>query len=407
MNDDHMHEVLDRATDAVEPVGLGAHAMTTARRRRARRRGAAAGAASVTAVVLAVVVHGVTGTTASPPSPTPATSGPTTPTPSVTPSPEPAVAPSIPESRIQPEWDPRDVESLPVLDLGVPRVLPLADSGAVTTAVALLDHDDVVLLVGSDGAQAPLALPGDLGRYRSVVALSPDGRRVALTGVRGLYWRDLDGGDWRLVDVPRSVLDRVSPAWLADSASLILRDYGPGVRVDLASGATERLPQLSDYASWAADADGRLTYLSHDPVPLVASEQADGSVTEIDRGPLKAILGFVVSDDSLAAVRAYGGYAGGVRAVDDVDGMIALDRTTLATRAFLPVPDASSWYTDGGALAPLAWLDDDTVLLTVRPVDNPKLYLVAWDVETGDLSRVACWPREYLTTFATDLLGAR
>ncbi|WP_137292389.1 hypothetical protein [Nocardioides dongxiaopingii] len=408
---DDLHDVLDRATDAVAPVGMAARALSTARRRRTRRRGIAAGLASAAAVAgVVVAVQGAGGPTAEPPA-SPATTTTAPPTPA-----EPLVAPDIPLDRIQDRWDPRGAEGLPVLDLGIPRVLPLVDggTGAVGTAVALLESDGETLLVGPDGTQAALDLPDGLGTQRSV-RLSPDGRRVAAVGSSGFFWRDLDGdidgGSWERVEVPAHAREG-SVGWLPGSAVVVLQGYGPGVRVDLATGATRLLPHLAEYVSWAADPEGRLTYQRPADEPsttgaALVSEDGDGGTAEAFPGPLESIQRYALSDSSLAAARANGAVVGGRPAAHDVDGLIALDRATLATRALLPVEDRAGYYADGGHLVPTSWLDDDTVLFTVLPRDAAKEYLLAWDVESGDLSRVACWPTAYDASFASDLATRR
>ncbi|WP_134765304.1 hypothetical protein [Nocardioides sp. 1609] len=406
LDPDDLHDLLDRATDAVQPVGMAVRARAVAHRRRVRRRGVAAGLASAVAVAgVVVAVQGAGGPAAdAPTTPAPATTS-TAPTPA-----EPLVAPDIPLDRIQDRWDPRGVEDLPVLDLGVPRVLPVADGGEVTTAVALLDGDDATLLIGADGAQTSLTLPDGLGTSRSV-RLSPDGRRVAAVGSTGFFWRDLDGGAWQRVDVPGHAREG-SVGWLPGSDVVVLQGYGPGVRVDLATGGTRLLPHLAEYVSWAADPDGRLTYqLPADGPsidgPALVREDGDGGTTEVFPGPLESIQRYALSDSSMAAARADGAIYGGEPAAHDVDGLIALDRVTLATRALLPVEDRAGYYADGGNLVPTSWLDDDTVLFTVLPRDAAKEYLVAWDVGTGDLSRVACWPTAYDASFASDLAARR
>ncbi|GAB2876431.1 hypothetical protein [Nocardioides pacificus] len=71
----------------------------------------------------------------------------------------------------------------------------------------------------------------------------------------------------------------------------------------------------------------------------------------------------------------------------------------------MPTATTNGWY--GDTLTPLAWLDDDTVLFTVIPKDAAKQYLVTWDVDSGELARVTCWPQDLRVSFATDLLRGR
>src|SRR5690349_7327081 len=119
-----MHDLLERATDAIEPRGGAAEALRTARRRRARRRGTVAVLASAAAVVAVVVgvrvATGGSGESSPPPAESPSGSPTATPTPSV-----------VPADLVQAVWDPRDAEGLPVTELGVPRVMPSAPAGSI------------------------------------------------------------------------------------------------------------------------------------------------------------------------------------------------------------------------------------------------------------------------------------
>jgi hypothetical protein len=166
-------------------------------------------------------------------------------------------APSIPDDRIQPVWDPRNVAELGFRDLGLPQDLPGSGSGSVRTAVALLDDgQQQTVVVGGDGATQALDLPPGLGRQRTV-RLSPDGSRVAAVGISGFFWRELDGGDWQRVEVPDSVMgEGIEVTWFPDSRSLVLRSHLPGVRVDLETGEQLDLPELDGYVSWGADPGG-------------------------------------------------------------------------------------------------------------------------------------------------------
>lgn len=391
----YLHDVLDCASDAIEAPGLGAGALAEARRRRARRRGlAAAGtaAAAVVALVVSVQVatdgHRVENSPLDPASPTTS---------------EVPVAAPIPRARVQDLWDPRGAEELAALPLGLPLVLPSAATGPdpVTEAVALLDDGAAPLLVAADGTAAQLGLPADVGRWRSL-ALSPDGRRVAVLG-RAVFVRDLDGGSWQRLERPRGIDVEAQVRWISDDV-LILESYRGGVRVDLGTGEQQTLPFARTTLGWAPAPED--TYVAHTPSGVHGLREMRGNheVSRTHLGQLGSIQRFVVSDDALASARANTTFP--PTAPQDRDGLVAVDRRTLETRAFLPVPYENSWYGDGGNLTPLAWRGDDTVLFVVHPKDRATQYLLAWEVETGALSRVTGWAEEYAATFATDLLTA-
>ncbi|WP_134742437.1 SigE family RNA polymerase sigma factor [Nocardioides sp. 503] len=232
-------------------------------------------------------------------------------------------------------------------------------------------------------------------------ALSPDGRRVAAAGISGLFWRELDGGAWQRVDVPHSVTgEGIEVTWLPGSSSLVLRSHLPGVLVDLGTGRQRSLPELTGYVAWGADPQGFLTYVSREG-ELVSQEPA-GGLRRVIINLLEGLHHPVLSATSLVAARG-NRVISSPPAVDDRDGLIALDRDTLAARRYLPVRDASSYYV-GQALTPRAWLDDDTVLFSVLPRGTSEEHLVTWDVESGALRRATSWPATYDASFATELL---
>jgi hypothetical protein len=85
--------------------------------------------------------------------------------------------------------------------------------------------------------------------------------------------------------------------------------------------------------------------------------------------------------------------------------LLALELDGLTTRAFLPVKDRNHWYSDGAGLTAIGWLDDDTVLAEVQPrSDAATTWVVTWNVDSGDLRRVASYPADVNLTFAIDEL---
>ncbi|WP_121257041.1 TolB family protein [Nocardioides ferulae] len=391
----NLHEALDRATDAIEPPGLAAAALTEAHRRRVRTRGAASALGAVAAVAALIVsLQAVSGDPRTQERPAePASSG-------AADAVQAQVAPAIPRDRVQPIWDPRGAEGLPVVELGVPRVLPVTAAGPVTRAVALLDGEEGTLLVGTDGLQTSLDLPDGLGEQRTVV-LSPDGQRVAAVGASGLFWRAVDGGSWQRIEVPGVSLE-ASLSWAPDSESLVLVDHRTGVRVGLGTGEQEPLPFLRGHAAYALAPDGAVVH-GTDTREIV--ERRDGEVVRrTASGPLEGLVRPAVGGSAIAFARANLVVEESTRA-SDRDGLVVVDRDDFDTRAYLPVPDDHDYYVHADELRPVTWLDDETLLFTVLPQGAPKEYLVAWDVETGTLSRIACWPLGYAASFATDLLG--
>lgn len=301
-----LRDLLERATDRIEPRGGAAEALRVARRRRTRQRGTTAVLASAVAVAAVVVgvrlATGGTGESAPPPAESP----------TVTPT---RAAPEIDPDRIQPAWDPRGAEGLPVTDLGLPRVMPTGPAGSIDRPpIAVLDEGARLLAVAADGSAVAFDPPDGIGPDRALL-LAPDGARVAVVGAEKTFWRPVNSPTWR-----------------------------PG-----SGGIEGGLPA--------------------------------GEVPGLER-PV-AGRGSIVGTWSSAPA----------------SGLVVLDRRTLQSRAVLPVrvrPDD---------LTVVAWVDDDTVAFRVTPPGSPKEYLVTWNVETGELSRISCWLTSFQASFATDLLG--
>ena len=111
-------------------------------------------------------------------------------------------------------------------------------------------------------------------------------------------------------------------------------------------------------------------------------------MARIDTGPLEGLILPAVGESEVAFTRANIVLKD---RLDDRDGLLAVDRDTFETRGYLPVPDDHDYYAQMEELRPVAWLDDDTLAFTVLPKDAPKEYLLTWNVETGELSRISCW----------------
>lgn len=336
-----LHDLLERATDRIESPDLAARALAGARRRRTTQRGVAATGAA--ALVLVVAVTGQLtrgGSDSAPPvAPTPTPTGDTVTT-----------APPIAGDRIQPVWDPRGAEALPVVDLGVPRVMESLTPGDVSRPVAVLDDGQQAQLVSADGLVADLPLPDGLGQQRTV-SLSPDGSRLVAVGISGFFWRTLDG-KWQRVDLDdeeQVTGEGIEVTWSPEDSSLVLRSHLDGVQVDLDTGEQTRLPMLRDYASWGFAPDGTVVTTG---LPGVRAWDGSDVGRETLLGPLENLQRPVVGDASLAAARANTTWPAD-RHADDFDGLIALDRASLETRGFLRVPYEASYYVDGGALLSL------------------------------------------------------
>lgn len=384
-----LHDLLDLATDRLEAPGLADRALTVAQRRRTVRRGVLASVAAVVLVVGVAVTTRLGGAPAVEPMRVPVTS----------PTGVPArTAPAIAPDRIQPVWGPRGAEGQPVVELGVPRVMESLTPGEVTRPVVLLDDGSRARLVSADGLVHELDLPGGLTRGRTV-SLSPDGRRLVATGAGGFFWREIDG-DWQRLgaeDVPLEA----QLSWLPDSSGVIVRGWKRAVLVDLASGEVAEQRFLEGVSHLGVAPDGTLVGVTEGRSVV---QWRDGRETDrVSTAGLEGLVLPAVGGSDLAFARTNLSIADPPEPADR-DGLLALDRETFETRAYLPVPD-DHYYVHAEDLRPLTWLDDDTLAFTVLPAGAAKRYLMTWDVETGDISRVSCWARSFDAVFATDLLG--
>jgi hypothetical protein len=405
-----LDQLFHEATDHVASPDLAGRALAAAHRRRVRRT--AVGALSVVVLLgggVAWVVQdptpkaGVVDTPA--PSPTPTTS-PTDELDALLGLPTP---PPIPESVVQPQWDPRTAGALPMSDVGLPASLdPPTDAPELTSmppAVAMVVGIDGLDLVDREGTWRRLSLPEqplDVPSYVRTSRLSTDGTRVVFLGRRSLWSRDVRSSAWRELDYPDGFLQP---------------DVAPGRR-----GIPQVVPMVAEHLWlardrwWFVDLDTERFEVGPGPEGAVVwgggvfveSGKANGyQMRLLSWGPLgepvrsfrtdslQSLTGLAASADSLAAVRGVGVY-GDPRSSTERNGLIALRLDDLSTRAYLPVTDPGYAMTDGGLMVAEGWLDADTVLASVGLADSVSddgvRVLFTWNVETGALARVSTLP---------------
>lgn len=300
---------------------------------------------------------------------------------------------------MQPRWDPRGVASLPVVDVGLPASLqPPSDVSGLTgidRALALVDDGQRLSAVDGSGRWLSLPYPEvSLDRYGDAAVLTVDGSRIVFTGRTALWWRFVDRGGWQRLAYPEDfttqpdwgggqmVSDRADGLWLGDPRQP--RTW----YVDLTSGTVEEQAGALDTATWAGDRG--LVRIGIGQAPIrhlsIGTPGEDEERWRVD--DLYSLTHPASDGRSLAAARGVGGWSGS-RGPTEQNGLIALSLSDLSTRAYLPFPDPSYWYTDAGAIQPLHWLDTDTVVVSVIPQDTGGetgiRYLFTWDVETGEL----------------------
>jgi hypothetical protein len=379
-----LHDLLDRVTDRVGSPDLAARALAGARRRRTRRRSVLA--AGVTAAVVAVVVF----------------AGQLIPADNDS---EPPVTPPTTSSRpptlidITQPWNPRAVDDLARAAASVAPALPdvvnppatatpLADD-PVDGAVLCMRADAALLLLATDGTWRSVPPPNH-GAYGAV--LSADGTRLAVDTKTGVDAWDLPTGDRTSVPFPtaQSSWEYESWAWIDDS-TLLFDGAGPGGWiVDVASGEATRVPYPSLSASWTVDGAGAVVESLGYGGPARLVDWAGGQPRRVDPSGLHALSLMTANADSVAG--------------DSDLAIVVLDRSDLEPRHVLPLVDLQGNY--GGKMPTVAILDDGTVLLQVGIFGSEFSWrLVAWDPQSGELTRVARGGESVPASYATGVLG--
>ena len=396
-----LHALLELATDEVEGPDLVRTSLATARRRRTWRRGGLASALAVIAVAGVLVVPQALDSS----DPVREPAG--TPGPTPSPSDEGVVAPPIEESVIQPAWDPSTVASLPRYSIGhIPTVLAPGDRSTSTPgdtegvlALSRSEDDRLAVLYGERGWYGLDRVPG-VGDIQDS-SLSRDGTRMAVVGKGGLFWCAAaeECPEWTKVELPERAVDEDTKiTWTDDPGRLIVAGFNTGYVVDLDSGMTTELPYLGHYTKFDVASDGTVVSQSIDPRAVL---EWDGTtrLRTTETGDLDGLTDLAIHEGELAATRIDLRYES-PRATNDGDGLVVLDRDGLATRAFLPLTGGWGEWVDAEQIKPVQWINEVTVLFSVviTPDDVgfalPERYLVAWNIETGDLGQVASSPAD-------------
>lgn len=414
MSEQQIGDMLRRGTEHLPAPDLATAALEGARRHRRRRAAMTGGVAAVAAAVaVPFALDGVDGE----PGPAPASRGP-----------QPAAAtghitaPAPDESVVAPVLDPEDIAALPTYDAGLPTVLEPDESAAKELADDPLDHavavvkadglylddfdlaQDLFYALGEDGdwrrvrVDAPSDLAGDRGPVLLSESLSPDGTRVALKGDRAIYVVDLADGSTTKVRTGRGA---GMTAWQPDSTHLLVPQQEQGFVVDVTTGG--RTP-----AAWAADTDsgpftgayepgGRLLHVAPargGELENVVESQGERVDLDVEADDIGQPVYFLPNARDVA-MNTYPMIDTGRRLRGRDDGLLVVDRERYRASAFLPVAGPEGHYLNDDALRPRTWLDDHTLLFSVRPSGTSQdesetgQFFLAWDTESGQVSRVA------------------
>ena len=389
-----LHDLLERATDLIESPDLASTALASARRRRTTYRTALAVGGAAALVVVVALVSGLNGRDDS--------------TPPVTPSPTTSTAPTTTKEATsllaevaQPPWDPRHVDELPAAGSGVASAVPdvvnvpataspLADD-PVDAAVMIMRGETAIMLLAADGSWRSAPLPS-AGQY-GAMSLSPDGTRLGVETDSGVDVWDLPTGERTSVAYPNGYRASDFTTWMwVDMSTLLFEDSDPGGwLVDWPTGLTTRVPYPEETFAATVDNDGGLVESQYFARPALFIDWAGGTRRQVDQPWRGEFVSVRANADSVAGVTG--------------QSIVVADRADLTPRHMLPIDDPEDNY-GSGKLGVVALLDDGTVLLQV-PVFRPDISwrLVAWDPESGDLTRVARGNTSVPASYATGLLN--
>jgi hypothetical protein len=380
-----LQQVLREATEHVASPDLASRALAGAHRRRVRRTAAGA--------LVAVVLLGGAATWVVQDR-VPHADVVDTPVPTPTSTPSPSTDDRDPAT--QAVWDPFTLADAPrratVLpdELSPPADPPDLAGSSLPDLVVAWPSGGNLRVLGSNGewrkVEDTATLVDGSMRDRLAPAISPQGDRVAMSTNDGILVVSADGGR-EIIDWPEGLAGPwdVPPdlIWRPDDEGFVVRHW-------------ER--------PWYVAMDGTGT-----PVPAgenpysVMVDPDDGTVRDRTRayGELRTWNSW--DDLSSVSLGGYGerfvtrfgrvAYTGnpGPYGMADRSGPIVVDPGSGEILGYAPIEDPDSVYSDNGHLTALGFLDEDTVLLLVGPMDfrtmelgSGSWHLVAWDFVAGD-----------------------
>jgi len=399
--------LLDRATDAIDQPYLAAPALAESRHRRARKRAlSAAGAAAAVVLIALVAVRGPGAKDGRPPLEP------------IKPSETNSATPSPTFDPVQPRWDPFTVADEPFHDSLLPRRLDppasapdVADDPMAAAVIAWPEEGQDLRLLGTDGTwrSVPDTSGGIPGTFSTVVTpiLSSDGRQVAMSMSNGILIVDVTTGERRTIPWPDQLAGPWDTAprlyWLPNDDGFAVSFMSIVWRVDL-DGEIRKAP-YGDTGGLAFDPSGRIVErrFEHNDIRVWRDDQL------LSTAPAPYWGERMVTRHGLVAFTGAGGDA-----FTGDGGPIVVDASTGNLLAYAPIRDQHSTYSDNGFLSAKGFLDQDTVLLLVGPIDFRTMdlgeetwHLVAWKFRTGSYEQLATGDTRMRTIdVAGDVLAA-
>lgn len=384
MNDSELHDVLHRATEHVESPDLAREALVEARRRHFRRRAGLASAAAAVVVGAVVVGSLVSGADHD-----------------ATPAPAPTLPTNVPsevEAVTPPLWDPFTIPALPVRASVLPQHLTppdgppsVLDQPMSAAVLALPEEGRLLRLLGTDGEWR--SVPGTSNAIadslRPVVdpAISHDGRQVAMSVDSGILVVDVTAGESRIIPWPEEIAgpwdSPPSLLWRPADDGFVVLHWRETWFVGL-DGAGRKAPYGGRYVSLAVDPAGQTYQHDYDWRRLLTWQ---GDV-RVDDSPFPQCERLVAAQGMVACT------TGSIEPFRS--GPVVVDAASGEVLGYAPIKDKSAVYSDNGHLTAMGFLDADTVLLLVAPMDSRTMeigegqtHLVAWRFRTGEFERIS------------------
>lgn len=250
--------------------------------------------------------------------------------------------------------------------------------------------------LASDGTWRSVPTAGDF----PFVDLSPGGTRIAIdyyAGTEGATVWDLSTGASRVLPFPDDYRTYEHSWRFTDEDTLLLVAGPDSWTVDATTGAAERYPGPVRGLSIAVDPDGKLLTSADFSEPAVLTDYAGGRPRDVSMARTGR-LSSLHADGTTVAGTSYDGRPFSV---------VLADRQTLTPEAVLPVRNPDDNY-GKGALTVAGLAMDGTVVLRVARVGRlgDGFTLVAWDPESGDLTRLADSPMTRQVVFAQHALAS-
>ena len=321
------------------------------------------------------------------------------------PTPSPSVTPSVVDDdpATQRIWDPFTVVDAPRHPTVLPdQISPPEDPPSLATAplpdivLAWPEEDTDLRVLATTGEWR--AVPGTAnaiqGTFRDVVspAISPDGDRVAMAVDAGILVVEATTGEQSVVPWPPELAGPV--------------DSRPGLRW---LPGDEGFVVLHWKRPWLVGLDG-----TGEPAPFggpygsgVMVDPDDGTIRERTRAYGRLRTWNSADDASSVSLGGYGeryvtrfgvvAYTGnpGPDGMALMSGPVVVDPGAGEILGYAPIKDRDSVYSDNAHLTALGFVDPDTVLLMVTPMDFRTMgpedgvtHLVSWDFRTGDFTRL-------------------